>query len=116
MGGSVVVNAIIEKGIKNVIGCIVLDIVEGTALEALIHMDSILASRPKYFTTQTHAVEWALSSRQIKNRSSANISIPSQIIEKDGVWRWRCDLDRSRPFWQGFKNNLIDHRVVSGAF
>ena len=42
MGGAVCAN-VLQKGlVKNIMGCVVLDVVEGTAIEALAHMNSIL--------------------------------------------------------------------------
>jgi protein phosphatase methylesterase 1 len=34
-----------------VVGCIVIDVVEGTAIEALPFMNQIIANRPKHFDT-----------------------------------------------------------------
>ena len=42
MGGAVVVEALHKKLIKGVLGTAVLDVVEGTAIESLSRMNSIL--------------------------------------------------------------------------
>ena len=43
-------------------GLIVVDVVEGTALASLPHMQTILASRPRSFPSPDAAINWALHS------------------------------------------------------
>jgi hypothetical protein len=60
MGAAVVTRAIgnlIEKG-YHVGGVAVLDVVEGSAIEALPYMQQLLESRPEGFSSQEQAVEW----------------------------------------------------------
>jgi len=39
-------------------GLVVVDVVEGTALEALTSMQAFLRGRPKVFRSLEHAIEW----------------------------------------------------------
>lgn len=39
-------------------GLSVIDVVEGTALDALASMQSFLRSRPTHFKSVEHAIEW----------------------------------------------------------
>ena len=48
--------------VKGLQGLIVVDVVEGTALASLPHMQAILASRPRSFPAPAAAVQWALRS------------------------------------------------------
>jgi protein phosphatase methylesterase 1 len=60
MGGAVVARAapiLIKSGFK-LTGAAVLDVVEGTALDALPHMNSILNARPDGFDSVEEAIEW----------------------------------------------------------
>ena len=41
-------------------GLVVVDVVEGTALEALPAMEALLRGRPEHFKNKAHAVEWAV--------------------------------------------------------
>jgi protein phosphatase methylesterase 1 len=60
MGGAVVVNAVprLLEAKYRVSGVTVLDVVEGTAIDALPHMPSILNSRPEGFDSVSDAIEW----------------------------------------------------------
>ena len=44
--------------VPSLIGLAVIDVVEGTALEAITSMQSFLRGRPKSFKSLEHAIEW----------------------------------------------------------
>lgn len=77
MGGAVAVRA--APLLKNLAGLTVIDVVEGTAMDALASMQSFLRSRPSSFTSVPQAIEWCVRSGQIRNIHSAKISVPGQI-------------------------------------
>ncbi|XP_034936197.1 protein phosphatase methylesterase 1 [Chelonus insularis] len=77
MGGAVAVRA--AEFVKNLVGLIVIDVVEGTAMDALTSMQSFLRSRPASFNSIPQAIEWCVRSGQIRNIQSAKISVPGQI-------------------------------------
>lgn len=56
MGGAVAVEA--AEIIPNVVGLCVIDVVEGSALESLSAMQSILRGRPTSFQSLEHAIQW----------------------------------------------------------
>lgn len=58
MGGPVVVDAAKKKVLKNVLGVAVFDVVEGSAIEALVSMTRFLNSRPKEFSSYEQAIQW----------------------------------------------------------
>jgi len=60
MGGAVVVRTVplLLEAKYRVSGVAVLDVVEGTALDALPHMPAILNSRPEGFDSVSDAIEW----------------------------------------------------------
>ena len=58
MGGAVAVHTAATNELPTLAGLIVIDVVEGTAMEALASMQSFLRSRPKQFTTIETAIEW----------------------------------------------------------
>ncbi|TMW44271.1 hypothetical protein DOY81_010651 [Sarcophaga bullata] len=80
MGGAIAVHFASMELIPNLIGITVIDVVEGTAMEALASMQSFLRSRPQYFKSIPNAIEWCIRSGQIRNIDSAKISMPGQII------------------------------------
>ncbi|XP_012277067.1 protein phosphatase methylesterase 1 isoform X2 [Orussus abietinus] len=77
MGGAVAVRA--AQLVNNLSGLIVIDVVEGTAMDALTSMQSFLRSRPTSFGTISQAIEWCVRSGQIRNTQSAKVSVPGQI-------------------------------------
>lgn len=81
MGGAIAVHFASMELIPNIIGITVIDVVEGTAMEALASMQSFLRSRPQYFKSIPNAIEWCIRSGQIRNIDSAKISMPGQIIK-----------------------------------
>lgn len=62
MGGAIAckatVEALKESYQQRVQGLVVIDVVEGTAMEALPFMEKIVSERPKAFATLEKAIEW----------------------------------------------------------
>ncbi|KAG6521771.1 hypothetical protein ZIOFF_018897 [Zingiber officinale] len=56
MGGSVAVHVAAKKVLPNLCGLVVIDVVEGTAMASLVHMQKILSSRMQYFPSVEKAV------------------------------------------------------------
>ena len=56
MGGALAVHAALEEQISGLIGLVVVDVVEGTALDALSSMQSFLRGRPKSFPSIENAI------------------------------------------------------------
>ncbi|OXU17161.1 hypothetical protein TSAR_011490 [Trichomalopsis sarcophagae] len=77
LGGAIAVRT--APLVPNVVGVVVIDVVEGTALDALRSMQGFLRSRPSTFPTIAKAVEWCVRSGQIRNLQSAKVSVPGQI-------------------------------------
>ncbi|XP_017840598.2 protein phosphatase methylesterase 1 [Drosophila busckii] len=80
MGGAIAVHFAYMALVPTLIGITVIDVVEGTAMEALASMQSFLRSRPKYFQSIPNAIEWCIRSGQVRNVDSAKVSMPGQII------------------------------------
>ncbi|KAJ3086603.1 Protein phosphatase methylesterase 1 [Quaeritorhiza haematococci] len=126
LGGSVVVDVATKNLIKGVIGVGVVDVVEGTALESLVHMQSILSARPLAFRGLPEAIEWSIRSQTVRNLASARVSVPPLLVpvypnESDNpstpssqstptttpqFYRWRTDLSASRKYWEEWFANL----------
>ncbi|GAA5853915.1 hypothetical protein JCM3766R1_005778 [Sporobolomyces carnicolor] len=81
MGGAVVADACntVQATVADVLGVAVIDVVEGTALEALSSMSSLIAARPQTFESKQAAIGWHLDSRTINNVLSARISVPPLV-------------------------------------
>lgn len=59
LGGAVVVDVAQKAFIPNIIGTVVIDVVEGTAVESLSHMHMFLRKRPQRFKSLESAIEWS---------------------------------------------------------
>ena len=79
MGGALAVHTALEGEIDALIGLVVIDVVEGTAMDALSSMQSFLRGRPKTFHSIEYAIEWSLRSAQVRNGESARVSMPGQL-------------------------------------
>ncbi|KAH9461770.1 hypothetical protein H4Q26_009959 [Puccinia striiformis f. sp. tritici PST-130] len=125
MGGAVVTEACapIQASVGTVLGLVILDVVEGSALSALISMIPLINSRPSTFNSPTECIKYHLDSHTIRNLDSARISVPSLIrkrsspsstnpdseIQKgsDGAcFEWVTDLRSSQPYWEGWYRGL----------
>ena len=86
MGGSVVVSAcnklMSRHGFTRVSGLAVLDVVEGTAMDALDRMRSIVLSHPRGFDSVHDAIAWHIDSKTIANPDSARVSVPP-LVQRD---------------------------------
>eukprot|EP00668_Euglena_longa_P011826 GGOE01014246.1.p1 GENE.GGOE01014246.1~~GGOE01014246.1.p1 ORF type:complete len:333 (-),score=59.66 GGOE01014246.1:166-1164(-) len=88
-------------------GLVVIDVVEGSALESLSHMMAFLDRRPSSFPSLKRAIDWAVTQGGLKNAESARISMPAQLVQRSGHsgdlrWHWRTDLKGSEPYWRGW--------------
>jgi protein phosphatase methylesterase 1 len=108
LGGAVVTHAANERMLGNkLLGYAVLDVVEGSAMEALKHMQSYLVTRPKSFASLPAAIEWHIRSRTLRNPQSARASVPSLLLQSpEGRWIWRTDLSRTEAYWENWFNGM----------
>jgi protein phosphatase methylesterase 1 len=107
LGGAVVTE--VAKGGKlgnSVLGYAVLDVVEGSAIDALQSMQTYLSTRPVGFPSLESGIEWHIRSRTIRNSISARTSVPALLVHEDTrgsrPWVWRTDLAATQPFWEGW--------------
>lgn len=77
MGGAVAVE--VASLLPTVKAVCVIDVVEGTALDALSSMQSILRGRPSSFKSIEEAILWSYKSGQTHNMEAARVSMPGQI-------------------------------------
>lgn len=106
LGGAVVTD--LAKSGKlgtSVLGYAVLDVVEGSAIDALQSMHTYLSTRPMGFATLQAGIEWHIRSRTIRNSISARTSVPALLVfnENDDPtrpWRWRTNLGATQPYWE----------------
>ncbi|KAF2421030.1 protein phosphatase methylesterase [Tothia fuscella] len=108
LGGAVVTHAakLGNLGTK-LIGYAVLDVVEGSAMDALKSMQSYLSARPSSFGTMEQAIEWHVRSRTLRNPESARASVPSLFVQtSSGRWVWRTDLTQTESYWRNWFDGM----------
>uniref|UniRef100_A0A6Q2X311 Protein phosphatase methylesterase 1 n=1 Tax=Esox lucius TaxID=8010 RepID=A0A6Q2X311_ESOLU len=79
MGGAIAVHTAAANHVPSLLGLCVIDVVEGTAMDALNSMQNFLRSRPKTFKSVENAIEWSVKSGQIRNIESARVSMGGQV-------------------------------------
>ena len=91
-------------------GIIVVDVIEGSAMDALPYMKGVVQKKQSEFLTINDAISYMASS-QIRNINSCRVSIPpllKQIKNKNGkkIFTWKTDLIASEKFWENWYKNL----------
>jgi protein phosphatase methylesterase 1 len=108
LGGAVVTDVAKAGKLGNsVLGYAVLDVVEGSAIDALQSMQTYLSTRPLGFPSLESGIEWHIRSRTIRNSISARTSVPALLKHDEEMrssrqWTWRTDLAATQPFWEGW--------------
>ncbi|CDI86633.1 protein phosphatase methylesterase 1, putative [Eimeria praecox] len=120
MGGAIATRMAASGRVPQLHGLMVLDVVEGTALAALPQMAAFVSRFPSLFTSCKEAVNWSIFAGLLCNKSSAAISIPSQLVKTtrgalpashkgaekgppdEEVWTWRVDVMATEPYWEGW--------------
>lgn len=106
LGGAVVMDLASSGRLgASLLASAVLDVVEGSAMEALQSMQTYLATRPAGFASLALGIDWHIRTRTVRNATSARTSVPALLV-RDAVpglerpWRWRTDLAATQPFWE----------------
>lgn len=116
MGGGVVTHVAHSKKLP-VTATILIDVTEGTAIEALPYMNTWVTNRPTTFSRISGAIEYVIARGHVRNLESARFSVPSQLVQLDTEddiddgkkkWTWRTDLRNTQQFWKSWFINLSD--------
>lgn len=108
MGGAIAVRIAAAKLLPQIVGLIVIDVVEGTAMSALPYMSSWLQARASSFASVERAIRYVTKAGYVKNTESARLSVPTQLVfrEKANRWTWRTKLEDSEQYWTGWFEGL----------
>ncbi|KAL4982819.1 protein phosphatase methylesterase 1 [Aspergillus falconensis] len=121
LGGAVITD-VAKKGELGgkLLAYAVLDVVEGSAMDALQSMETYLSTRPSRFPSLPSGIEWHTRSRTIRNKTSARVSVPSLLYHEDvpkdpsKPWVWRTNLAETKPFWEdwfvGLSRKFLESR------
>jgi len=91
-------------------GLVVVDVVEGTAMASLFHMQKILSNRPHHFPSVEKAIEWSVKGGSLRNIESARVSVPSTLKFNDEreCYVWRTPLEKTESYWRRWYEGLSD--------
>lgn len=95
MGGAIAVNAAYLEHVAGLAGLVVIDVVEGTAMDALSSMQGFLRGRPQNFNSLQNAIEWSVRSGQTRNVEAAKVSMPGQIKNSETGYCGTHDVESS---------------------
>ena len=92
------------------VGLLVIDVVEGSAIEALPFMENIALTRLAKFQSFKDVIKNAVNTGIVKTIHSARVSMPGQVEEledpiiKKKYYKWRTNLLETKLYWhQWFK-------------
>ncbi|XVF63412.1 hypothetical protein PTKIN_Ptkin09bG0085400 [Pterospermum kingtungense] len=110
MGGSVAVHVAAKKILRILAGLVVVDVVEGTAMASLIHMQKILSNRMQHFPSLEKAIEWSVRGGSLRNIDSARVSIPTTLKYDDSkkCYVYRARLEETEQYWRGWYEGLSE--------
>ncbi|KAM0258365.1 hypothetical protein ACHAQJ_003840 [Trichoderma viride] len=106
LGGAVVTDLAMTKKLgTSLLAYAVLDVVEGSAMDALQSMQTYLSTRPGGFATVESGIDWHIRTRTVRNSVSARASVPALLVWDESrdvsrPWRWRTNLAATQPFWE----------------
>jgi len=108
LGGAVVARTARDGALESkLLGFVVIDVVEGSAMDALKSMQSYLATRPVSFASVEDAIDWHVRSRTIRNPESSRVSTPPLLKQLDSEqWTWRIDLAATAAYWTNWFTGL----------
>ncbi|CAB4252348.1 similar to Saccharomyces cerevisiae YHR075C PPE1 Protein with carboxyl methyl esterase activity that may have a role in demethylation of the phosphoprotein phosphatase catalytic subunit [Maudiozyma barnettii] len=98
---------------KHITGITMLDIVEEAAKDALNKVDNFLSMTPNVFLSYSDAINWYVRHGLSKNRTSANIAVPSLFRKfSSGKVVRITNLQVFRPYWNTWFTDL-SHSFVA---
>ncbi|KAH7328726.1 Alpha/Beta hydrolase protein [Stachybotrys elegans] len=106
LGGAVVTDLAMSGRLgSSLLAYTVLDVVEGSAMDALQSMQTYLSTRPSGFATMQAGIDWHIRTRTIRNSVSARSSVPALLVFDESAdttrpWRWRTNLSATQRFWE----------------
>lgn len=108
MGGAIAIRIAASRRLPSIVGLIVIDVVEGTAMAALPHMSNWLADRLRSFASVERAIRYVNRAGFVRNPTSARLSVPPQVkfSEERRCWVWRTPLEQTEQYWKGWFRGL----------
>lgn len=97
---------------RQVVGLLVIDVVEGSAIDALPFMKNFVQGRAKKFKRMEDAIEYQIKSHGCNSLESARMTTPPLFAEEHNALVWKTDLLSTEKWWpewfKGLNNNFLD--------
>lgn len=105
MGGAIAIKCSTNcpETLPSLTGFVIIDVVEGTAKDALPLMMSVIKTRPAKFPSLKNAIEWSVRSGMAKNIDAARVSMPGNLLNVAQEHLAIHDIDYGED-----KRNLLD--------
>lgn len=115
MGGSVAVHVAAKKALPSLAGLVVVDVVEGTAMASLFHMQKILSDRVHHFSSFEKAIESSVKGGSLRNIESARVSVPATLKYDDSkkCYIYRARLEETEQYWKSWYEGLSEKFLSS---
>eukprot|EP00944_MAST-04C_sp_MAST-4C-sp1_P002889 g2889.t1 len=125
MGGAIATHTMHAARVRlddmvEVVGLVVVDVVEGTALASLPHMEDFIKKIPTDFKTVDDGIEYVCNTMlQVNGRASretikASVYSRLRFCHNDKVYRWRTNLIDTQPYWHGWYKDMSLHFLGNG--
>lgn len=117
LGGAILTNYVMnyDHCSYDIKGLVMIDIVEETAVKALMSISNFINRRPTSFQSYTDAIQWHLNSQLLRNGTSAKISVSDLLRrENDGILYWKSDLSLMADFWDSWFVHLSNNFIKCG--
>ncbi|KAJ7426083.1 Protein phosphatase methylesterase 1 [Willisornis vidua] len=133
MGGAIAVHTAVANLVPSLLGLCMIDVVEGTAMDALNSMQNFLRSRPKTFKSLENAIEWRcegaaspecpkaivegiIEEEEEEEEEEENEERGGSVIKrkkeddtetkKEHLYTWRIELAKTEKYWDGWFRGL----------
>lgn len=118
LGGAILTNYVMnfDHSHLKIQGLAMIDIVEETAVRALLSTSRFIERRPKSFRSVSEAVQWHLNSQLLRNETSAKISVSDLLKRADSKkFVWKSDFGLMTGFWNSWFLNLSNNFIKCGS-
>ncbi|PVV04085.1 hypothetical protein BB560_001409 [Smittium megazygosporum] len=112
MGGAVIVSlALSLQTSYDIAGIVVVDVVEGTAINSFQFAKSVLVLKRKSFPSIESAIKYQINTGDSSNTESACLSVPSLLKKittpgKPDLFTWRTNVLDTSEHWTGWYEDL----------
>jgi protein phosphatase methylesterase 1 len=95
---------------------VVIDTIEGTAVESMPRMKEVLSERPEGFLSPDDAIEYIAMAGELQNYESAAISAAGRLKAVDGGFIWKTDFMKCEKDWMSWFVGFADAYLTAEGY